>query len=117
MRISDWSSDVCSSDLRAARRWALAELVRTGKAEAEDFIELARYQGIDGKADQALDTLDTLARSQPREVDDGFVDLYTVIAGTTHAARLQATLLDWLRKGSDADSDNVEAVQIGRAHV
>src|SRR3546814_18193620 len=74
MRISDWSSDVCSSDLRAARRWALAELVRTGKAEAEDFIELARYQGIDGRADQALDTLDGLARSQPREVDDDFVD-------------------------------------------
>ncbi|MFC3674846.1 tetratricopeptide repeat protein [Ferrovibrio xuzhouensis] len=97
-------------DDRTARRWALTELVRTGKAEAEDYIQLARYQGIDGKADQALDTLDTLARSQPREVDDGFVDLYTVIAGTTYAARLQATLLDWLRKGSDADSDNVEAV-------
>src|SRR3546814_10600875 len=41
MRISDWSSDVCSSDLFAATAYELVDVIRSGQAAHEDWSALA----------------------------------------------------------------------------
>src|SRR3546814_19844598 len=43
MRISDWSSDVCSSDLSAADRWARFRPIVTG----DDYVESLRGRGVE----------------------------------------------------------------------
>src|SRR3546814_11961000 len=56
MRISDWSSDVCSSDLLAPALGILADVTRN-PAFAADEIERARAQAIDAANVQMTDPL------------------------------------------------------------
>src|SRR3546814_15188969 len=52
VRISDWSSDVCSSDLRARRRIRAARIRRTapqvGIGARGQFDELSRFRTMEG---------------------------------------------------------------------
>src|SRR3546814_11835363 len=58
MRISDWSSDVCSSDLAAiSPDHPLAERLAKDSPELAAFIELCRRQGT---AAEQIDTADKL---------------------------------------------------------
>src|SRR3546814_6705183 len=61
MRISDWSSDVCSCDLLSSRRvrrvrriWADGNLLRGASGS---FKERCTFRGYDGSEDQAVDPL------------------------------------------------------------
>src|SRR3546814_13057564 len=56
MRISDWSSDVCSSDLLAPALGILADVTRN-PAFAADEIERARAQAIDAANVQMTDPM------------------------------------------------------------
>src|SRR3546814_1203048 len=63
MRISDWSSDVCSSDLysgdtRFNDRWGDYSLAAIEKREAEDRAALEELHAIDRDALDAADRLD-----------------------------------------------------------
>src|SRR3546814_2089971 len=61
MRISDWSSDVCSSDLRSARR-AMRRLDRLQRlAERPDLVDLDEQRIGEATAD---------AVAQPRRIGD-----------------------------------------------
>src|SRR3546814_4580246 len=62
MRISDWSSDVCSSDLRARHESPGIDAVRllAGGAEALLGVELRLHRGHDVLGDVVLDGEDVL---------------------------------------------------------
>src|SRR3546814_10863462 len=61
MRISDWSSDVCSSDLQVLRRRTRQEQLRTADLRT-DFIQITA---------NAIARTDRLARNQVIAQDDG----------------------------------------------
>src|SRR3546814_2731861 len=44
MRISDWSSDVCSSDLFGTARWATAKEIRGAGLLGDDGVVLGRFE-------------------------------------------------------------------------
>lgn len=114
--LRDYADLAVFRDDRAARRWALGELARIGRAEPEEYVELARYMGHDGRPAAGLDALDGLAKAWPRDVDETFIDLYTALASAADAnQRMQAMLLDWLRSGTDTDADSVQALLAGVA--
>src|SRR3546814_2455411 len=89
MRISDWSSDVCSSDLLRGRKWSLYEggirqpliLYWRGHSKAGYRDERTVGQGVD-----LLPTLARLAGVRTPAGIDG-VDLSPVIEGRAIAQR------------------------------
>src|SRR3546814_8313309 len=88
MRISDWSSDVCSSDLLGRREAVLARRGDTGgdltlQARHPDHVELVEVRGGDRQEPQALEQRmalvlgffeDALVECKPRDfaVDEPF---------------------------------------------
>src|SRR3546814_2002255 len=79
MRISDWSSDVCSSDLLAQRKKntvGMLELLRDATARLPDGTWLERLSvdatgqiGMQGQSQQAAKLLDALKDSSVITVD------------------------------------------------
>src|SRR3546814_7037683 len=70
MRISDWSSDVCSSDLRVGTRRAeqLLPLVERGQAEGGDVgLEEAHRMRVEGRDDRGAAVI---LRMMHRAADD-----------------------------------------------
>src|SRR3546814_7594474 len=96
MRISDWSSDVCSSDLL----WFCGDLVNRGGESLETLRLIKSLSDIStvvlGNHDLALLSI---AERTPEEQNKVNVDLRRVLQAPD-----SRELIDWLR-------------QIGRAHV
>src|SRR3546814_8758229 len=61
MRISDWSSDVCSSDLVKAIPLVLDELIRLNPENASFYHEKAYALFLDKRYEAALETCDTIS--------------------------------------------------------
>src|SRR3546814_18024511 len=63
MRISDWSSDVCSSDLRIDRHAAIVER-ETGVAAEADAVARTEFRAFAGQiaADRAIEPRHVIAR-------------------------------------------------------
>src|SRR3546814_3445691 len=122
MRISDWSSDVCSSDLAGARALQRrAELPADSLEEfcAERLVELATDRRADlvidlGARRQSRTTLRSSSDSARRGHDDLIVgrdrDLRDLLVST--AAEATEPALEQEAAGARAD-----ALEIGRAHV
>src|SRR3546814_16075244 len=70
MRISDWSSDVCSSDLRVLRRLGLQLAGRGDVGDQRDVEEQAALA-----AELVTELADRLQEGQPLDVADGAADL------------------------------------------
>src|SRR3546814_3839165 len=64
MRISDWSSDVCSSDLQIRNAWA-------GRAGRDDCLQLGALTVINtvGLVEAALRLVETIGRGQHLDLD------------------------------------------------
>src|SRR3546814_4560116 len=101
MRISDWSSDVCSSDLQVAEFAELAHGIQQALAQAVDMgAALGRWNQVDVAL---LDTLATFGQPQQRPVhrlgvarqgaDEGLVGQAQVIADRVDQVRTQAVLV------------------------
>src|SRR3546814_1395837 len=97
MRISDWSSDVCSSDLAQSRLNALARIL-------EPFRSMRRAD-----AEQALMQIGRLIRSGKAVAGKSNIDNAAIAI-----SKLLREELDYLRK---AGVDVGDAGKIGRAHV
>src|SRR3546814_5593987 len=58
MRISDWSSDVCSSDLHAARHDAAAERLETEQAQVAERLRRVETEAAGPRSVEALKALE-----------------------------------------------------------
>src|SRR3546814_6197633 len=79
MRISDWSSDVCSSDLEAVAKYFLADYVRN----REGWIPQARQEFFEGvlamsSRDEQARWTAFYAKGNPQSPQSVFTDLDTV---------------------------------------
>src|SRR3546814_3226763 len=108
MRISDWSSDVCSSDLRLFPR--LADL-RAKHPELHLDIDTAGHTVA--RLGEGLDVAIALAREIDPALDAGGREIsVTKSAAGRRFIDLSPFTLDMVRHYADN-----HAVQIGRAHV
>src|SRR3546814_8261872 len=103
MRISDWSSDVCSSDLEEVLR-SLKE-GRSGIVFCEEYKELGFRSQVHGSID--LDPADHIDRKILRFMGNG--------AAYNYIAMQQAIEDSGLAQGDI--SDERTGMEIGRAHV
>src|SRR3546814_12532063 len=91
MRISDWSSDVCSSDLRAERRprRTRPKLLRTGRANAMSSVrERGRQLEFDHEENgPSCDQRSRLARRLRTRAH--ILDRKSVVEGTGLAVRVE----------------------------
>src|SRR3546814_9019443 len=99
MRISDWSSDVCSSDLEIADRpaqpvYRLLQFVDLGRVPFALAVEFGEFIGGD-----------QIDRAEPLTLGDQSVVRSRFGSGVADAVTLEARLLRQQRR------------QIGRAHV
>src|SRR3546814_2726963 len=112
MRISDWSSDVCSSDL-------------SFEAYAESKARLFAMQAPSGRAVIATDDDETRriarnVRAQLTEVSATRRTRYgvQVIDGRLHVdGRILGSQADWPNLQGPHNAQNAAAAEIGRAHV
>src|SRR3546814_5416875 len=120
MRISDWSSDVCSSDLHSLREQGGAFMIRAFRAELlsigqdpRDALDAVRYEadGLlvveDGVvvargayADLAQTYAEVPTETLPGLVVPGFVDAHIHYPQTDKIASHGEQLLDWLDRKS-----------------
>src|SRR3546814_12143255 len=99
MRISDWSSDVCSSDLRQGGRVDLRELLAGLLGPGlelllADHLDHDRHEGVAGAAELGALAVEGLAGELGRDVGPGLVD------ASRHGVGLQPA-----RRPSDAGDD------------
>src|SRR3546814_9739927 len=111
MRISDWSSDVCSSDLVGPKvgsfngGWGTALLARhVGDKKAREIW----YLNMQYTAPQALD-MGLVNRVVPADELDAAVNAWTDFLGER-----SPTALAFTQRSFNATSENISA--IGRAH-
>src|SRR3546814_6607985 len=97
MRISDWSSDVCSSDLRARVMFRFKELL---EAHADEMTRLITAEH--GKV--LSDARGELTRG---------IEVVEFACGIPHLLKGEHSM----NVGRNVDSYNEYAAQIGRAHV
>src|SRR3546814_16341940 len=85
MRISDWSSDVCSSDLHRAVRDMLAALDAEVDADdpAQQPVDAARPQGVDGE-----DLVAVAAHQRDQAVQRQQGDRKSVVSGKSVSVRV-----------------------------
>src|SRR3546814_5595114 len=110
MRISDWSSDVCSSDLRTTEQEAVAGLFARRVDAADD----ARAELFDGRLDgEAAGTVERLlfAAERALEIHLAFGALETGGVGIDHQLAGAAV------GEFEAALGHRRMHQIGRAHV
>src|SRR3546814_7682441 len=110
MRISDWSSDLCSSDLRDALALAAGELVRIAAHMLRAETDLDEKLG---------DALAPFRLRQDIRVDDpGLGD--QLVEGHARIERLGRVLEDHLQVAAqlvEVGRRKLEQVEIGRANV
>src|SRR3546814_7814081 len=92
MRISDWSSDVCSSDLQIRNAWA-------GRAGRDDCLQLGALTVINtvGLVEAALRLVETIGRGQHLDLDvedAGSIEVRQPAAHRTeeHTSELQSLM-------------------------
>src|SRR3546814_3713078 len=88
MRISDWSSDVCSSDLEAVAKYFLADYVRN----REGWIPQARQEFFEGvlamsSRDEQARWTAFYAKGNPQSPQSVFTDLDTVFIAIKSVTR------------------------------
>src|SRR3546814_5502399 len=109
MRISDWSSDVCSSDLEASFAW--------GRLSWELRSVNHRYFDVSFKVPEEFRVLE----GELRQAAGGTISRGKVECGLRYAREnsgSESIALDRLRLAQIKDGlDAVAAEQIGRAHV
>src|SRR3546814_10296456 len=104
MRISDWSSDVCSSDL-----------VRERPRDSALWVDIARFRDANADTLGARDAVDYAIELDGKNS--------AALAYTANLVRTQGGLnasLGWYEKALAADPDDADALidqEIGRAHV
>src|SRR3546814_17502003 len=66
MRISDWSSDVCSSDLRRSRRGAqqapLSSIINKRGKSAQDIMQITTKNHLDKRSNRPVATIGASSR-------------------------------------------------------
>src|SRR3546814_3537406 len=112
MRISDWSSDVCSSDLAALRFEELAELVEGRLAALEASpgvgVRVRRVDGADEVAREAVALLEGVERLEgarqdhAAEVEEGRSNGHSGIVGSGIRSEEHTSELQSLMRTSDA---------------
>src|SRR3546814_11991677 len=100
MRISDWSSDVCSSDLREALRDAMAEEMRKDDRIFVMGEEVDEYQGAYKVTQGLLDDFGSKRVVDTPITEYGFVDLGTGAA--MGGLRTHTELIDFYTNGKAA---------------
>src|SRR3546814_497292 len=113
MRISDWSSDVCSSDLPASASLAVASLRRGGTATILGMMPLSEKVGLSAmdllsgkKLQGAIMGGNRFPVDIPRLVDfylRGLLDLDSIVAETIPLERINQGF-DKMKKGDAARS-------------
>src|SRR3546814_5752817 len=99
MRISDWSSDVCSSDLGAVRPVELIE------------VDMVRLQPLQARLDRRLDVLAVEARLAATDIGEALSVGADDLGGDDNLAAGAA-------RGHPVSDDLLGApIKIGRAHV
>src|SRR3546814_9230368 len=116
MRISDWSSDVCSSDLRRTKPNRAERAGRPGRAQMDVFLdELAASSNVAASARAAGVSANAMYRERRRNAAFAKRWLAALCEGY---ARLEAELLS---EALVTPHGNVKEAtlksQIGRAHV
>src|SRR3546814_11789865 len=107
MLISDWSSDVCSSDLAARRGRSFCLLEKAGQVGGALLINRGQLSGAGTKLQAQRGIVDT--------AQDHYDDAMRISKGTSDSAmlelavRLQGPLIDWLM------DHGFEMEEIGRA--
>src|SRR3546814_11491954 len=97
MRISDWSSDVCSSDLESDRRDAIEACVRDGRDAHERLADygrqLDRHKTLEDEAKQLKSDLRAAEKKQDELVAAARAKIGAEEAKTVHWERLQRALM------------------------
>src|SRR3546814_9690852 len=118
MRISDWSSDVCSSDLGAAGRMAeQSEATGVDRKRRGKF----RQQFVADEVEQLRRTAEALPRivaaHREQRAEDPAEIVVEVVAHRRRRKLLETAIAEFVRtfcaRRTEADNDS----QIGRAHV
>src|SRR3546814_15934451 len=108
MRISDWSSDVCSSDLGIAVAWADAALLKAARVSAT-LEEAVRDQRIFANADHAA--------AAAADADGPFLEDRVVVAGADDAAQEAAIAAEAEDFGAQAADESFVGIEARIAGV
>src|SRR3546814_17187990 len=88
MRISDWSSDVCSSDLLASLPAAVRQAVQDFYRANEDWLARVLEQGAREGSLRVPGDLRTAARSTFAALPGSLVDRKSVVSGKSVSVRV-----------------------------
>src|SRR3546814_13704327 len=106
MRISDWSSDVCSSDLVDVEALSFRQLVRRPALEHVEPFSIGLHQTV---FDAVVDHLDEMARAGRTDVDVALLGTRTLNFLARGGAR------DCAQPRRERIEDRIQMVEIGRA--
>src|SRR3546814_3391376 len=120
MRISDWSSDVCSSDLTKMQfTITLSNPSSEAVTVAYQTVSGTAAEGVDFENESGLITFAPGETSKVVEIDilgdniDELLESFTVEVSSP----VNATVADAIGAGQIEDNDATPVLEIGRAHV
>src|SRR3546814_19259111 len=89
MRISDWSSDVCSSDLRLADQAVLGERF-VGRGDGERIVDEGGYGGRVSLDDEGVEAVEGADDVLDALTDLGCIERKRVVYGTRVSVRVDS---------------------------
>src|SRR3546814_9612110 len=112
MRISDWSSDVCSSDLRI-----LALTVHGGEVELGLYLDTHRRHRAAGRRLEIFRRVEHRLRRDAADVEAGAAQRLAPFGARGLEAQLRRADRRDIAAGAGTDDKDVVIKEIGRAHV
>src|SRR3546814_1189638 len=120
MRISDWSSDVCSSDLQRVRVEMIAPGIRLNHYYPHTLsaqVQRAQaYEQLGRDEDARKAALAAVAMASPDDINDYLKDAYEVLYRVTKRHGNTASALAYYEHYVTQDKGSPDD-EIGRAHV
>src|SRR3546814_21067101 len=116
MRISDWSSDVCSSDLEVTNARAKVGQINVGNDSYNDGDKLKQYAAAQGQLSSALSRLLVVSENYPQLKADGlFRDLQAQLEGTEN--RITVARNRYIQAVQQYNTTRSEERRVGKERV
>src|SRR3546814_2796373 len=107
MRISDWSSDVCSSDLEVTNARAKVGQINVGNDSYNDGDKLKQYAAAQGQLSSALSRLLVVSENYPQLKAVGlFRDLQAQLEGTEN--RITVARTRYIQARSEEQTSDIQ---------